>query len=109
MQYLIPLIFIIPIAVVLWQYWNMKKNQKLLPDTDPVQDLVVPDIQNKHNVFIAPAEAEIWNSLPRKEKRKAIRQQEKMIESGKLVRVIENGKVMGIITRQEALRKGLIK
>lgn len=80
-----------------------------MSDSEPLQEVPIPIEHTKGEIFLAPYQMEAWNKLPRSVKRDRIQAQQRLIKKGILVKHIVDGKVMGLVTRNEAKQKGLIK
>ncbi len=87
---------------------DLKERQELTVD-EPIQDEIVEVEFNGKFLYLAPQDLAAWKSLSNAQKQRVHMRQIELLRKGVLVRVTdENGK-RGMITRNEAIAKGVIK
>lgn len=110
---LIP-IFLIAIATFLvWVVIRKRKVQLVerenLPDDIPVQDVVEAREFNGHTLYLSESDYVVWKGLSNAQKQKIHFRQLYNIKNGHLVKVTDENGQDGLITRDEAIQKGIIK
>ena len=107
--YFLGIILLALASIIIWKRVTLKKSMSSLGDDEaPMDEPVLIDYNGK-DVFIPEEDMAVWNDLPRKVKRETIRKQEKMVSRGELVPIeLPNGEKR-LITREEAIEKGVVK
>lgn len=105
---LISVIFII-IGLVIRSNRKRKLERESLPDDEPIQDKIEPVDANGNKLYLSIADKKAWKTLSNPQRQQIILRQQKLIKQGVLVKVMEGEKVIGLVTRIEAIRTGLIK
>jgi hypothetical protein len=107
----VPLTLILFLFVLIYTTRQKRKEErKSLPDNIPAPDVITPVELTGRTIFLSNEEKEIWKGLNNAQKKAIIDNQTRNIKSGTWVKVFnQQGDCTGIITRQEAISKGLIK
>lgn len=114
MDYAVAIIFFIVCFFVFYLFiYRYRKDVKAdiseMEDVMPIMDQVKGHRMGKFEIFLPEADREAWNMLPRHVRRQRAMNQERMVKKGDLIQIRdENGSVVGLITRQEAIEKGVI-
>ena len=93
-------------------YSRRKKQSKDREDLEDGYDVQIPKLvtYNKYKAYLPHDDLEFWESLPRHKKRDALARQEKMVKEGKFIPVFcPIDHVEKLITREEAIEKGVIR
>lgn len=113
MNYLIPAILISVCAFLI--YFGVKNRKKVieereaLPDDIPVQDVIEAREFNGHTLYLSESDYAIWKTLSNAQRQKIHLRQLYNIKNGFLVKVTDENGRDGLITRAEAIAKGVIK
>lgn len=85
------------------------KDRNTLVDDIPEQGEVLAHNFNGQMVYLSESDLQAWKNLNNAQRQSAQLQQRNLLKSGQLVKVVDGEKIMGLISRAEAIEKGIIK
>ncbi len=85
------------------------KEREALPDDIPVQDVVEAREFNGKTLYMSESDFEVWKKMSNAQKQKIHLRQLYYIKNGILFKVTDENGREGLITKQEAIAKGIIK
>jgi hypothetical protein len=108
-------LFILFIAIfgsmgyIIYMEWKNRKSQyEELTDEDPVQDEIYEVALGKDTVWLSASDEKAFNQLSIKQRRALVAKQKAMLNQGKLILVDHPDGGKRMISRLEAIQKGVI-
>lgn len=109
MDVIIVLVFILVLTLVLIKVWMRTNASNLEREEMERQEQVHEVDYNGHTLYLTESDQARWKTLNNSERRQIHLRTKYAIREGLLVKVTDNEGRTGLISRQEAIAKGIIK